>query len=346
MGDGLTGLIASLAATGNGAEVALFGKTEPLGGLASPIHPEAKWLFDRAPIFWRKKGHLDQLLRRLKVPMPLRRIPLHRMAIIRDNQRHSLPEFKGILRRPTGHFGTEWLSMIQAARNGDVSELDGPIEDVATLLSLIWDLNPKPNPEAITNLAWKGQPIVAIDGWVGASGRLIAACLQSDVTFHVDGPVTGFRRKKNGKIDGIKRKGRVLPVDAVIQASSRQRERFTGRYLGLSGEYLRPHMVLWDADNCVLLIDLATIAPERVPEEYRGKATLLHCIAFGQMDDAAKRIENVLDSQCSGWRGAIVEDFTLENLQLPKKPDSDYDDDIFHAHLDNAFSIGQRAAQS
>ncbi|MDP6889541.1 MAG: hypothetical protein QF454_05880 [Candidatus Thalassarchaeaceae archaeon] len=346
VGDGLTGLVASLAATSNGAEVALFGKSEPLGGLASPIHPEAEWLFDRAPIFWRKKGHLDQLLRRMKVPIPQRRMHLHRMATIRDKKRYTLPEFKGVLRRPTGYFASDWLSMVQSAKTGDLEELDGPIRDAATLLSLLWDLNPKPNSEAVTNLAWKGHGIVTVDGWIGVSGRLITACYQSDVTFHLDGPVTGFRRNQTGQIDGIKRKGRILPVDVVIRASSRKKEKFVGRYLGLSGKYLRPHMVLWDADNSVLLVDLGTLTPERIPEEFRGKATLLHCIAFGDPNSAAKRIEDVLDAQCSGWRGSIEEDFTLENLRLPKAPLKDYDDDMFHAHLDNAFSIGQRAAQS
>ena len=346
VGDGLTGLVASLAATSNGAEVALFGKSEPLGGLASPIHPEAEWLFDKAPICWRKKGHLDQLLRRMKVPIPQRRMHLHRMAIIRDKKRYTLPEFKGVLRRPTGYFASDWLSMVQSAKTGDLDELDGPIRDAATLLSLLWDLNPKPNPEAVANLAWKGHGIVTVDGWIGVSGRLITACYQSDVTFHLDGPVTGFRRNQTGQIDGIKRKGRILPVDVVIRASSRKKEKFVGRYLGLSGKYLRPHMVLWDADNSVLLVDLGTITPERIPEEFRGKATLLHCIAFGDSNSAAKRIEDVLDAQCSGWRGSIEEDFTLENLRLPKAPQKDFDDDMFHAHLDNAFSIGQRAAQS
>ena len=56
VGDGLTGLIASLSIGSNGGEAALFGRTEPMGGLASPVDPDATWLFDRVPIFWREKA--------------------------------------------------------------------------------------------------------------------------------------------------------------------------------------------------------------------------------------------------------------------------------------------------
>ena len=189
----------------------------------------------------------------------------------------------------------------EAARAGDVRNLEGSAKDASILLSLLWNFDPIPDSEAILNLGWKDSARVAIDGWVGVSGRLISACMQTDATFHTDGPVTGFRRRDNGEIDGIKRKGRVLPVDAVIQASSRSDSVLYGRYLGLSGDFLRPHVVLWDADREVLLVDLASVTPERVPEEYRGRATLLHCLAFGDSESAADRIESLLDAQCSGW---------------------------------------------
>jgi len=343
VGDGLTGLIASLSIGSNGGEAALFGRTEPMGGLASPVDPDATWLFDRVPIFWREKSHLHRLLKRMKVPMPTRQLPLSKLAVIRDDQRKTLPSRSGLLRKPTGPFASEWIQLIQAARNGTTDQLNGPIRDAATLLSLLWNCQPKPNDEAVIAFAWKGHPKVPIDGWCGVSGRLITACMQTDVTFHIDGPVTGFRRKKNGQVDGIKRKGRVLPVDAVIQASSRDKSSLVGRYLGLSGQFLRPHSVLWDADRNVLLVDLAEIAPERVPAEHRQNATLLHCLSFGHSETAASRIEACLDAQCSGWRKAIVEDFTDSNIRLPIEPQSGFEDGVFYAHVDNAFAIGKQA---
>ena len=346
VGDGLTGLVASLAAGTSGSEVVMFGRSEPLGGLASPIDPQAEWLFDRIPLFWKKKGHLARLLRRIKVPMPTRIVPLSMMAIVRDDQRKTLPSKTGIFRRPTGPLSDGWVAMLQAARKGDMSEIRGPIKDASILLSLLWDFNPEPNPEAIIHFVLKGQPEIAIDGWIGVSGRLITACLQTDVSFQSDGAVTGLRRASNGDVDGIKRKGRVLPVDAVIHASSRNKSPLFGRYLGLTGQYLRPHAVLWDADREVLLVDLASFAPERVPSEHRGSATLLHCIALGDTESALERIESTLDSQCSGWRSAIVEDFTLDRLRLPVIPDEEYKKGVYYAHLDNAFEIGQRASQS
>ena len=343
VGDGLTGLIAALSVGTNGGEAALFGRSEPIGGLASPIDPDATWLFDRVPIFWRKKGHLDRLLKQMKVPIPTRKLPLSKMAVIRGDQRQTLPGKSGFFGKLNGPFAKDWVQLIQSARAGNVDQLEGPIKDAATLISLLWNCQPIPDAEAVVEFAWKGRPCVAIDGWCGVSGRLITACMQTDVTFHIDGPVTGFRRKKNGQIDGVKRKGRVLPVDTVIQASSRNESPIVGRYLGLAGHFLRPHTVLWDADRDVLLVDLAEISPERVPVEHRVSATLLHIIAFGDSDTSLSRIEACLDAQCSGWRGSIVEDFIDTNLRLPIQTKSVFEDGIYYAHLDNAFDIGKQA---
>ncbi len=349
VGDGLSGLLAGLGAGSSGAEVAIFGHSEPIGGLASPVDPDAEWLFDRIPLFWRRGGSLDVMLRRLKIRMPTRKVPLSRMAVVRDDCRHSLPQKSSFFRKSTGTLSAEWASLIQAARKGDLTQIDGFEKDAATLLSILWNFNPTPDSEAILNLGWKQPARVAIDGWVGASGRLIAACMKTDVSFHMDGQVTGFRRRDDGTVDGVKRKGRILPVDAVIQACSRNppdSQCLHGRYLGLEGNFLLPHVVLWDADREVLLVDLGSLMPERVPEKYPTTwASLFHCIAFGDSSTAAERIEAMLDSQCSGWRGAIAVDYSLDNLRTPIVPGTELHKGVYYAHVENAFRIGKRAAQ-
>lgn len=350
VGDGLSGLLAGLGAASKGSEVAIFGRSEPIGGLASPVHPNADWLFDRIPLFWRVGGSVDIMLRKLKVPMRTRKVPLSRMAVVRDDKRHSLPKRSSIFRLTRGTMNPAWVSLIQDARNGDISHIEGFEKDAATLLSILWNFDPNPDPEAILNLGWKQHAKVTLDGWVGVSGRLIAACMQTDVTFHMDGSVTGFRRKTDGTIDGVKRKGRVLPVDAVIQANPSRappdgNRTIHGRYLGLEGNFLHPHVVLWDADREVLLVDLGSLIPERVPSKYPDQwASLFHCIAFGNPSTSAERIEGLLDSQCSGWRSAIAADYTLDNLRLPHPYDFDFDNGIYYANVENAFEIGKKAA--
>jgi len=351
VGDGLSGLLAGLGAASKGAEVSIFGHSEPIGGLASPVDPGAEWLFDRIPLFWKRGGPVDLMLRRLKVPMRTRKVPLSRMAIVRDNHRYSLPEKSPLLRTPSGPLANDWVTLVQSARKGDISHIDGFAKDAATMLSILWNFDPTPDPEAILNLGWKQPARVALDGWVGVSGRLIAACMQTDVTFHIDGRVTGYRKRKGRTIDGIRRKGRVLPVDVVIEAYTPRVppygvNRLHGRYLGLEGNFLLPHVVLWDADREVLLVDLGSLIPERVPKEYPARWTsLVHCIAFGNQDSAAERIEGLLDSQCSGWRGAIVVDYTLEGLTLPSSVYQRDADQILHANVENAFAVGQKAGQ-
>jgi len=351
VGDGLSGLLAGLGAASKGSEVAIFGRSEPIGGLASPVHPNANWLFDRIPLFWRVDGTVDKMLRRLKVPMRTRKVPLSRMAVVRDDKRHSLPKRSSIFRLSRGTIDSAWVSLIKAARNGDITDVEGFEKDAATLLSILWNFDPKPDPEAILNLGWKQHAKVALDGWVGASGRLIAACMQTDVSLHLDGPVTGYRRRADGTIDGVRRKGRVLPVDAVIHAYPSRtppdgNRIIQGRYLGLEGNFLLPHVVLWDADREVLLVDLGSLIPERVPSKYpKTWASLFHCFAFGDPSTSAERIEALLDSQCSGWRSAIAVDYTLDNLRLPHPFDFEYDNGIYYANVENAFSIGKKAAQ-
>ncbi len=345
VGDGLSGLIAGLGAASNGSEVAIFGRSEPIGGLASPVHPDTEWLFDRIPLFWRRGGKLDTLLRQMKVPIRTRKVPPSSMAIVRDNWRYSLPAKSSFFRKSRNTLSAEWASLIQAARKGDLTSIDGFEKDAATLLSILWNFDPTPDPEAVLNLGWKQPARVALDGWVGVSGRLITACMQTDVSFHMDGPVTGFRRRKDGAIDGVKRKGRVLPVDTVIQACSRNPPDNLnphGRYLGLEGNFLSPHVVLWDADREVLLVDLGSLIPERAPLAH---ASLFHCIAFGDNSTGTERIEAMLDSQCSGWRSAIVADYVLDNLRTPTVPDTELDEGIHYAHVGNALKIGKRAAQ-
>jgi hypothetical protein len=350
VGDGLSGLLAGLGAASKGSEVAIFGRSEPIGGLASPVHPNADWLFDRIPLFWRVGGTVDMMLRRLKVPMRTRKVPLSRMAVVRDDKRHSLPKRSSIFRLSRGTIDPAWVSLIKAARNGDISGIEGFEKDAATLLSILWNFDPKPDPEAILNLGWKHHAKVALDGWVGASGRLIAACMQTDITFHMDGPVTGFRRKADGTIDGVKRKGRVLPVDSVIKASPSRtppygNKKICGRYLGLEGNFLLPHVVLWDADREVLLVDLGSLIPERVPSKFPDQwASLFHCIAFGDFSTSIERIEGLLDSQCSGWRSAIAVDYTLDDLVLPRPFDFEFKKGIHYANIENAFEIGKKAA--
>lgn len=345
VGDGLSGLIAGLGAASNGSEVAIFGRSEPIGGLASPVDPDTEWLFDRIPLFWRRGGKLDTLLRQMKVPIRTRKVPPSSMAIVRDNWRYSLPAKSSFFRKSRSTLSAEWASLIQAARKGDLTSIDGFEKDAATLLSILWNFDPTPDPEAVLNLGWKQPARVALDGWVGVSGRLITACMQTDVSFHMDGPVTGFRRRKDGAIDGVKRKGRVLPVDTVIQACSRNPPDNLnphGRYLGLEGNFLSPHVVLWDADREVLLVDLGSLIPERAPLAH---ASLFHCIAFGDNSTGTERIEAMLDSQCSGWRSAIVADYVLDNLRTPTVPDTELDEGIHYAHVGNALKIGKRAAQ-
>ncbi len=357
VGDGLSGLIAGLAAASSDSEVIIFGRSEPIGGLASPVDSDVEWLFDRIPLFWRRGGKLDILLRRLKVPIRTRRVPPGRMAVVRDDCRYSLPKKSSFFRKSRGALSAEWPSLIQAARKGDLTQIDGIQKDAATLLSILWNFNTTPDPEAVLNLVWKQSARVAIDGWAGVSGRLIAACMQTDVTFLMGGPVTGFRRRDDGMVDGIKRKGKVLPVDAVIRACTRappHSQRLHGRYLGLEGNFLLPHVVLWDADREVLLVDLGELMPERVPERVpeiipghyqRSWSSLFHCIAFGDSSTAAERIEGLLDSQCSGWRGAITVDYSLNNLKTPSIPEIEFMNGVHYAHVDNAFEIGKRASQ-
>ncbi|MDP6906061.1 MAG: hypothetical protein QF440_01425 [Candidatus Thalassarchaeaceae archaeon] len=342
VGDGLSGLAAALSVVQGGAEAVVFGIQEPIGGRASPLPSTGKnWLFDQTPLMWRRKGDLDQALRRLKTPMPTRTINTSLLAVIRNNQRISIPQSRGMLRRYTGPLAESWGEIIRHSRRGSIPELSGLESDIVHFLGLLSHLDPTrlnsaSLSQSIQNLVWKDSPRVPLDGWVGASGRLIAAGRLTDVTVLTEGQVTELRINKNGQVDGVRRKGRVFPVDSVVLAcplSSKRRilessgiaignlpkvklNTVWARYIGLSGCFMRPHIALWDADREVLAIDLAQHAPERVPREFVGSASLLHCFAYGSKSTAEKRIEEFLNTQCCGWESAIKSDITIPELRL------------------------------
>ena len=88
------------------------------------------------------------------------------MAVVRGDHRYSLPEKSGMLRRPSGPLATEWVSLIQSARKNDLSHIEGLERDVAALLSILWNFDPTPDPEAILNLGWKQPARVPLDAHI------------------------------------------------------------------------------------------------------------------------------------------------------------------------------------
>ena len=342
VGDGLSGLSAALTIAQFGVEVVVFAIDEPLGGRAGPISTDQNdWLFDQTPVSWIRKGELDQVLRRMKVPMPTRRIPISRMATVRNDSRFTLPSRGSFGMKITGPLAPEWPDIIRSARKGELGELSELANDAVTFLGLLTHLDPaRLNPQtlaqAVINMSWKDMPRVPLDGWVGASGRLISATRLTDISIEIDGPVTGLRMNRDGLVDGIRRKGRVYPVDGVVLACPmKAKKRILEssdidvsdfpqvsdrtvhiRWLGLSGCYMRPHYALWDADREVLAIDYGAHAPERVPSELSDAASLIHCIAYGDSEDASERIEAFMDAQCAGWKSAIRFDQSHPEMRL------------------------------
>lgn len=346
IGDGLSGLSAAISAAQTGAEAVVFSIEEPLGGRSGPITSKtSEWLFDQIPLMWNRKGSLDRALRRMKAPMPTRPISPDMIAFVSDDNRVSLPKSRSIFRRSTGLLAQSWTSIVKHARSGNFPELDENELNAVQLLGLLSHFEPNITNQnillnSILDFTWRDLPRVPLDGWVGASGRMLASSRLTDITILTGGRVTGLRINSDGVVDGVRRKGKVLPVDSVVLAnplaSKRRILKSSGldissmpsvelksvfaRYIGLSGCFLRPHVVLWDVDREVLLIDIAQHAPERVPVEFRGSASIIHCFAYGDESDANSRIEEFLDAQCIGWRNSIEHDLAIPKLRVSDAP--------------------------
>ncbi len=346
IGDGLTGLSSAISIAQSGAEAVVFSIEEPLGGRSSPITTErTEWLFDKFPLMWNRNGSLDRALRRMKAPMPTRPIAPNLIAFVKDNHRVSLPKSRGIFRRSTGLLAQSWSNIVRHARRGHLPNMDQNDSNALQLMALLSHFEPDIRNEkllssAIVNLTWRDLPRIPLDGWLGASGRMLASSRLTDVTILTGGRVTGLRINSDGSVDGVRRKGKVLPVDAVVLAcplASKHRilkssgldastlptvnsRTVFARYLGLSGCFLRPHVILWDVEREVLVIDVAQHAPERVPVEFRGSASMMHCFAYGDECDANSRIESFLDAQCLGWRNSIEHDMVIPKLCISDAP--------------------------
>jgi predicted NAD/FAD-dependent oxidoreductase len=95
------------------------------------------------------------------------------------------------------------------------------------------------------------------------------------------------------------------PVDAVNA---------TTWDLGLGGNFLRPHEVIWDAERCLLVVDATGgEASTLVPTESTPGTTLLQLMAFEQdaegVEEREAKMRDFLQERCHGW---------TDNIQLSR----------------------------
>jgi hypothetical protein len=357
VGGGLSGLVAAIAAAGSGAEVFVLNRGEPLGGRTAPVESVEEMVADRAPLAWPLQGSFDKMLRRIRTAMPSAQVSGSAIATVRGGRRSTLPHKPNAVQGLARADAEAWASVLSGARKGSLPPLIELREQIPVhicdaleafqVLRTLDDAGCSDGVElsnSIITMWWKSRPSIALDGWSGASARLITSCLHTDVSFLTDGPVTSLRVSNEGKVDGVKRKGRVLPVDTVVLAvpadernrilkssglqgelslSNSTTRRAHARILLLGGEMMRPHQILWDSERRVLAIDVSGAAPMRIAESMRGVGCLLHLVALplaGESDVSSEqgdsRIDALLDEQCSGWRGATIEAISVPELLL------------------------------
>jgi len=331
VGGGLSGLIAAISAASNGGEVFVLNRGEPLGGRTAPINSRKQMVADRAPLAWPGRGPFDKMLRRIRTAMPSGQVPGNAIATVREGERSTLPKHPSAVVGLSKVEAEAWASILAMARKGklpSLTEMRGQypehICDAVEAFQVLRTLDytgcndGEELARSVVSMWWKSRPLIAVDGWSGASARLITSCLHTDVSFLTEGSVTSLRISEAGKVDGVRRKGRVLPVDSVILAvSAEERNRIlissglqanpskSGdiadsesetlsspshpsfstkrahvRVLLLDGEMMRPHQILWDSERRVLAIDVLGAAPMRVTESLRDIGSLLHLVAL------------------------------------------------------------------
>lgn len=363
VGGGLSGLVAAIAAARSGAEVFVLNRGEPLGGRTAPVESVEEMVADRAPLAWPLQGSFDKMLRRMRTAMPSAQVPGSAIATVRDGIRSTLPHKPNAVQGLAKSEAEAWAKVLSGARKGSLPPLIELRENIPEhicdaleafqVLRTLDDAGCSDGAElsnSIITMWWKSRPSIAFDGWSGASARLITSCLHTDVTFLTDGPVTGLRVSNEGKVDGVKRKGRILPVDAVVLAvpadernriltssglqgepspSNSGTKRAHARILLLDGEMMRPHQILWDSERRVLAIDVSGVAPMRIAESMQGVGSLLQLVALPIAGESAvspeqgdSRIDALLDEQCSGWRGSTIEAISVPELLLSAAKDS------------------------
>ena len=272
VGGGVAGLAAAVQLASDGSTVLLVEPKDTLGGRVR-MRDSSSWMLDPGLHLLRRKGPLNQLLRKLRAPRVLGPRWNHReMLAIDADQSEALTALA------TMSVGSEEVKRPEfVLPRGGWSSLVGRLILAANQLDVMLDTGS--TAEAI-NLGSDGRL---------SSVRVSGNDVECDEVVLATPPVESAR----------------LLESAGLDASTLRRcteHRAAALDVALEGRPMRPYSGLFDAGRDIIAVDAT--AEDRVPENADASAcTILHAVSLaGDGPEALQGIKEFLDSRCSGWR--------------------------------------------
>ena len=281
----MAGLAASVQLAADGHEVLLVEQRDTLGGRVR-MREKSKWLLDPGLHLLRRKGAMNQLLRKMRAPRVLgqrwndrnfnsigcdkRRALEVLTTMSTKNSTNKTPQFV----IPRGGWSSLVGRMIAAANQVGVTFLAG-----STVESL------KLNSGKLSSVKISGKD-VECDAAVLAASPSVSANLLN--TTELDTTL----------------------LHACIE------QRVAALDVALEGRPMRPYTGLFDEESGVIAVDMTS--PDRIPEGADPEScTILHAVNLtGDGPDALAQIKELLDSRCSGWRNMSSARRSTESVML------------------------------
>ena len=286
VGGGVAGLAAAVQLASDGSTVLLVEPKDTLGGRVR-MRDSSNWLLDPGLHLLRRKGPLNQLLRKLRAPRVLGPRWNHREMLAIDSD-HG----EALTTLATMSIGSEGAERPEfVLPRGGWSSLVGRLIVAANQLDVMFDVGS--TAEAL-NLGSDGRL---------SSMRVSGKDIECDEAVLAVPPTESARLLESTGFDASDLRRCTEHRAAVLDVA-------------LEGRPMRPYSGLFDASRGIIAVDSST--EDRVPDGVNASAcTILHAVNLaGDGPDALQSIKELLDSRCSGWRNMAAARRSTASIML------------------------------
>ncbi len=271
VGGGVAGLAASVQLAADGHEVMLVEQRNTLGGRVR-MREKSSWLLDPGLHLLRRKGAMNQLLRKLRAPRVLgQRWDELNFNPIGCDRRRALETLTTMSNKKLNVKNPQFV-----IPRGGWSSLVGRMIAAANQVGVTFDTG---------NTA---ESLILDSGNI-SSVRISGKNVKCDAVILATPPGISASLLDTAGLD-------ISPLEACTE------HRVAALDVALEGRPMRPHSGLFDEESGIIAVDMTS--PDRIPEGADPTScTILHAVNLsGDGPDALTRIKELLDSRCSGWR--------------------------------------------
>ena len=274
VGGGVAGLSACIQLAADGAEVILVEARDTLGGRAR-MRNTGDWVIDPGLHLMRKKGPLNQLLRKLRAPRVIgeqfRQIDFFSIS---SDRNAGLSKLENMSISSTSKVSTEFI-----IPRGGWSSIIGRL--IVAVNQLNVEIYVGEKVESIILQNKKVQSII-VNGKKIHCDKIVLAIPPSEAA-----PLLKNIGLKTSKLDSCEPQ-----LSAALD-------------MAIEAKVMSPYSGIFDPKSGVIAIDIAQkdrIPPGREADE----CSIIHAVNLrGDGNNALEEIKNLLDSRCAGWRSHL-----------------------------------------